>query len=132
MKHLLSILALVPSIAFGQSALPHHDPNHPGGASHIVTKNGACVWWYAYLDTFTPENQLGFELVAYCAAVSEFHKIGSRLQTIVNSADPLKSLQTLPKRIAMSRITCPGMGRCTAEDPLLAPIVEEMNAARGR
>lgn len=128
----LLALLLFPLFAHAQSALPHPDPSHPGAASHIVTKNGACVWWYVYLPEFTPQNQVGTEFVAYCTATSEFPKIGGRLQTIVNSADPLKSLQTLPKRIAMTRITCPGMGRCTAEDPVLAPVVAEMNAARGR
>lgn len=131
MKALIALL-FAPVVAFAQTALPHPDPNHPGGASHIVTKNGACVWWHVYLDTFTPQNQLGIEFVAYCTAVSEFSKIGGRLQTIVNSADPLKSLQTLPKRIAMSRITCQGIGRCTAQDPALAAVVEEMNQARGQ
>lgn len=130
MRALLALLIAAP--AFAQSGLPHPDPSHPGAASHIVTKNGACVWWYVYLPEFTPQNQLGIEFVAYCTAVSEFPKIGGRLQTIVNSAEPLKSLQTLRNRIAMSRITCPGMGACTAEDPALAPVVAEMNAARGK
>lgn len=128
MKLFLALL-FVCSSAFAQTSLPSPAPTQPGAADHIVTKNGGCIWWYSYLPAFTPANQRGYELNAYCANVAEFSKIGGRLATIVNAADPLKSLQTLPKRITMTRLRC--VERCTADDPALAAVVAEMNAARG-
>lgn len=132
MRILLFLFALLPALASAQNALPNLDPTQPGAMDQVISKNGACVWWHVYLDRFTPQNQIGIELAVYCALPSEFPKIGWRVQTIVNAADPLRSLQTLPNRIAgMSRISCQGIGKCTAADPALAPIVAEMNAARG-
>lgn len=129
---LLPILLALCGVAHAQSALPTQTPDLPGSAYTLTSPNGSCIWWYVYKDRITPENQLGIEFVAYCAVPSEFSKIGGRVATIVKSADPLKSLQTLRSRVSgITNIRCPGMGRCTADDPALAPIVAEMNAARG-
>lgn len=127
MRALLLLLFCLSANA--QTSLPSRSPADPGAADHIVTKNGGCIWWYSYFPAFTPANQRGYELNAYCANVAEFSKIGGRLATIVNAADPLKSLQTLPKRITMTRLRC--VERCSADDPALSAVVAEMNAARG-
>lgn len=121
------ILALVAGLSHAQSALPVAEAGAPGARHELLTRNGACVWWYIY-----PQDR-PTELAVYCAAVTEFAKIGGRLQTIVNAADPLRSLQTLPKRIAMSRIDCPRVGLvCTTTDPALQAVVADLNVARGR
>lgn len=105
-----------------QTSLPNM--TGPGSLHHYASKTGACVWYYTYTDTTTSLN-------VWCALNSEFPKIGGRVQTIVSAADPLKSLQTLRQRVPMTRISCPGLKACTAEDPKLAGLVAEMNAARG-
>lgn len=119
------------------SALPVlNDPNHPLAPYSFVSKNGACVWWYIDTGAFTPANQTGFEFAAYCANTTEFAKIGGRLQTIVSATDPLKSLQTLPNRIAgMSKLKCGGQALfwpCATDNPALAAVVAEMNAVRDK
>lgn len=113
-------LAFSPSIQ-AQATLPN--PTGPGSLHYHVSKLGACVWYYSYTDTATGLN-------AWCALTSEYPKIGGRVQTIVNAADPLKSLQTLRQRVPMTRINCPRLRVCAAEDPKLAALVAEMNAAR--
>ncbi len=128
---ILAALLFAASTAHAQSALPNLTPDHPSAPYYLISKNGGCIWWYVDKGKFTETDQLGFEFVAYCATPAEFSKIGGRLATIVNSADPLKSLQTLPNRITLSKIRCPGMGKCTPDDATLGPIVAEMNAARG-
>lgn len=78
-----------------------------------VTLRGAWVRWHcAELGTGRVRT------VTYVGTVAEFSRIGSRLQTIVNAADPLKSLQTLPSRITVLPLT----------DPSLAGIVGDVNA----
>lgn len=96
----------------------------PGSLHYHGSKLGACVWYYSYTETTVGLN-------AWCALTSEYPKIGGRLQTIVNADDPLKSLQSLRNRVAMTRLTCPKLGACTAEDPKLSGLVAEMNKARG-
>lgn len=96
----------------------------PGSLHYHASKTGACVWYYSYTDTATSLN-------VWCALTSEYPKIGGRVQTIVNSADPLRSLQTLRNRVPMTRISCPGLKACTADDPALAGLVAETNKARG-
>jgi len=120
---LAAVFALaLPLSTQAQSSLPAM--SGPGSLHHYASKTGACVWYYTYTDTATG-------IVPYCALTSEFPKIGGRVQTIVNAADPLKSLQTLRQRVPMTRISCPGLKACVAEDAKLAGLVAEMNAFRG-
>ena len=96
----------------------------PGSIHHYASKTGACVWYYSYT-----EKTVGLNV--WCALTSEYPKIGGRVQTIVNADDPLKALQSLRNRVAMTRLTCPKLAACSAEDPKLAPLVAEMNKFRG-
>jgi hypothetical protein len=128
---LLLLLALC-GTAHAQTALPNLNPNAPGALHSFVNKNGACVWWFVDKGKFTEADQLGMELNAYCATPSEFAKIGGRVQTIVAAAEPLKSLQTLPSRISgMTKIRCPGLGKCAPDDAALLLVVKDLNDARG-
>lgn len=130
MKHILALLLCLPLLAHAQTALPELTSNNPGSLHYLATKNGACVWWFVDKGKFTEADQLGYEMNLYCAAASEFSKVGGRLETIIKSANPLKSLQTLPNRVPVSKIRCPGLGKCTAEDPTLADLMADLNAAR--
>ncbi len=104
-----------------QSSLP--EMSGPGSLHHYGSKTGACVWYYSYSETAQGLNM-------WCALTSELPKIGGRVQTIVNSADPLKSLQTLRQRVPLSRISCQ-QGVCAADDQKLAGLVAEVNKFRG-
>ncbi len=123
------ILLFMSLSANAQTALPEMLHDSPGAMYHHISPNGACVWWYAQLPTFTASNQNGVELNVYCANKTELPKIGGRVQTIISAADPLKSLQTLRKRITMSRIQCSGL-TCSTSDPALTSVVAEMNSVR--
>ncbi len=129
MKALVALLLCGPVHA--QTALPDMAPNSPGAMFHYISANGACVWWYVQRPAFTEQNQTAVEFNAYCASKAELPKIGGRVSTIVGAADPLKSLQTLRKRITMSRLVCSGL-TCTTTDPALTAVVAEMNSARAK
>jgi hypothetical protein len=128
-KTLYAVLLSLPLVAQAQTCLPaypsasenpkdwvqpftnvtwHGTPMQSG-----ITPNGAWVRW-ACVELSTGATRR----VSYVANVSEFSKIGGRLTTIMGSADPLKSLQTLPSRVTVLPIT----------DPSLAKIVADMNA----
>lgn len=129
---LLPILLALCGTAHAQTSLPNLVPNTPGALHSFVNKNGACVWWFVDKGKFTETDQLGIELNAYCATTAEFAKIGGRVQTIIAAVDPLKSLQTLPSRISgMTKIRCPGLGKCTPDDAALLLVVKDLNDARG-
>lgn len=126
------VVALAASLAGAQSGLPTSlTANVPGAAHYVVTDNGQCIFWFVYFDQFTPENQDGFELVAYCGVPSQMPLVGGRFNTIRFAANPLKSLQTFPSRVSgVTAIRCQRYSlTCRADDPALAPIVADLNAA---
>lgn len=78
-----------------------------------VTKNGAWIWWYCWsTKPGVPDRRVG-----YVGTLAEFPKIGGRIATIAKAADPLKSLQTLPKRITMLPLTDPSLAAIVADVP---------------
>lgn len=111
-----------------QYGLPVPTPDAPGSVQYLFTANGQCVWWYVWkADQDVNVNPLR----VYCGVVSQMPNVGGRLNTIRAAADPLYSLQTLPKRITMSTLSCKGLV-CSSPDPALGPIVADLNAARAK
>lgn len=86
-----------------------------GPANAGISRAGAWVWWDC-LDLSTGATSR-YEYVTTVTAVST---LGSRLQTILKAADPLKSVQTLPQRITMLPLT----------DPTLAAVLADMRATQ--
>jgi len=78
-----------------------------------ITKNGA---WYRW-TCWSAVPGVADRTITYVATVPEFAKIGGRVGTITNAADPLKSLQTLPKRITVLPLTDPSLAAIVADLP---------------
>lgn len=73
-----------------------------------VSSKGAWVRWHcAEIGTGR------LVTVTYAVTLADFPNVGGRLRTILNAADPLKSLQTLPARITVLPLS----------DPMFAPIL---------
>lgn len=81
------------------------------GSSLFMSHNatGVCVRWHCYLDEFTPEYPTAVQSVTYCGTWGQMNLVGGRVQTIQKAADPLKSLQDLPKRITVVPLSDPSM-----------------------
>lgn len=66
-----------------------------------ISKNGACVRWYCYQENPAVQSN------TYCGLPSELSKVGTRINTIVKSPNPLKSLQDAPKRFTILPLSDP-------------------------
>lgn len=121
------LASILPLAAQAQQALPA--AAGPGAMHTLVTRQGACVWYYTYTTELTPTSD-GILFNVWCGTPDELPKVGGRVRTIINAADPLKSLQTLPSRVPMTKLQCSGK-TCFSDDPRLVPIVTELNKSRG-
>lgn len=132
MRSIVLMLLLAPLMALAQTAssvtppspkcLPWPAPAASTGwvGTPIYTgmsKNGAWAFWHCG----SPDGQSA-ETYEYVATVAELSKVGGRLQTIINAADPLTSLQTAYRRFTILPLN----------DPSLAAIVADMRAAQGK
>ena len=81
-----------------------------------ATKNGAWVRW----TCTTKVAPLIETTVFYVGTVPELSKVGARVQTIINAAEPLASLRTAGARFTILPLS----------DPSLASIVADMRAAK--
>jgi hypothetical protein len=104
MLFLLLSLTSIPTLA--QKCLP----SDPLDVYLKYNSVGACIKWYCRAPpTAANPDGLVFEKNQYCGVWSQMHLVGPRVQTIQKSADPLKSLQELPKRIKMVPLSDPSM-----------------------
>lgn len=115
---LFMLLATMPALARAQAdiskawCLPGLD-NSQATASPIesgVTRNGAWARWYC-TERATGRRQRNL----YVGTVPELSKVGSRVQTIIGAADPLASLQTLPRRITVLPLSDPSLAAILAD-----------------
>lgn len=115
MKSFMFILCLLAFPAQAQPCMPY--VNTPGwvwsNPEFAVTKNGA---WYRW-TCWSTVSGVGDRRITYVATVPEFSKIGARVATILNAADPLKSLQTLPKRVTVLPLSDPSLAAIVSDIP---------------
>ena len=113
MKHLLASLAFLSLPVYAQPCMPYVDtPDWIWSTPKMgVTKNGAWIQW----DCWSTVASVPSRRVTYVGTVPEFSKVGGRVATIVNAANPLKSLQTLPKRITVLPLTDPSLAAIVAD-----------------
>jgi hypothetical protein len=74
--------------------------------------DGACVRWACY-EVGTARVQTN----TYCGTTAELSKVGSRMQTIIRAADPLKSLQTAGARFPILPLSDPQFDKLRALFP---------------
>lgn len=119
MKQSILALALLAAevTAQAQSCLPTIDnaTHYAYALTTGASKNGAWAQWLCQNKT----TQM-WELNSYVGTVPELSKVGARLQTIIKSTNPLKSLQTAGARFTILPLS----------DPSLALVVADMKAQK--
>lgn len=101
---IVGFLGLACAEAFAQQCLPDRD-----NATYVATPlklsaspEGVCVKWHC------AERGTGrLQTNTYCGTLAELPKVGRRLQTIMKSADPLKSVQTAGSRFTILPLSDP-------------------------
>lgn len=118
MVKVLILLLITIQTAFAQPlCLPASDSLTASPIYTHISKNGACVWWYCYLDEFSDRFPTAVQRNTYCGLPTEFSKIGGRVDTIRKAADPLKSLQDAPKRFPILPLSDPQFDALRSELP---------------
>ena len=108
MKNLLLLLFFISPQVFSQACGPAPMPNPPIclGATPVrigLTEEGGYVRW----DYVTSDKLGVIQSYIYVGTWPEIAKVSSRVNTIRFAANPLLSLQTLPRRITVLPATDP-------------------------
>lgn len=124
MRALLALLLAAPAFAAPPLCLPTTDAKSTTASPLYagISRNGAWVYWYCYLPTFSDEYPSAVQLNVYVGTPAELDKVGARVQTMLKAPDTLKSLQDAGKRFKILPLT----------DPSLAAVVRDMRANKGQ
>jgi hypothetical protein len=120
-RALLALLFAAPAFA-GPLCLPTTDEKSQAASPLYagISRNGAWVYWYCYLPTFSDEYPSAVQLNVYVGTPAELDKVGARVQTMLKAPDTLESLQNAGKRFKILPLT----------DPSLAAVVRDMRKDR--
>jgi hypothetical protein len=110
---------MIASILIAAACLPGVTTDNWIGSSMVtfISKRGACIEWLCTPNPY----EVGVtksRRITYCGLPTELPKVGSRVQTIMNAADPLKSLQNAGSRFQILPLN----------DPRFDPLIEEFTA----
>lgn len=117
----LAVFLLLPATAGAQytfvpECLPNLGPSFSKTASPldiVSNETCTCVKWYCYAQPgATADGGTPGSVPTYCGLNSQLHLVGSRIQTIMKAADPLKSLSELGKRITLLPLSAPELASC--------------------